>query len=64
MRYLLAWTAASGGRPNTRVVSPPPGLRSGAFGRERWVAHLVDAVSIREATLFPRDINRLTPPVG
>ena len=32
-----------------------------ALGLERWVARLVDAANIRETTLFPRDINRLTP---
>jgi len=32
-----------------------------ALGLERWVARLVGAANIREATLFPRDINRLTP---
>jgi nondiscriminating aspartyl-tRNA synthetase len=32
-----------------------------ALGLERWVARLVDAPNIRETTLFPRDINRLTP---
>ncbi len=35
-------------------------LRDGR-GLERWVARLVDAPNIRETTLFPRDINRLTP---
>lgn len=32
-----------------------------AIGLERWVARLVGAVNIREVTLFPRDISRLTP---
>jgi nondiscriminating aspartyl-tRNA synthetase len=32
-----------------------------ALGLERWVARLVDAPNVRETTLFPRDINRLTP---
>jgi nondiscriminating aspartyl-tRNA synthetase len=32
-----------------------------AIGLERWVARLVGAENIRETTLFPRDINRLTP---
>jgi nondiscriminating aspartyl-tRNA synthetase len=32
-----------------------------ALGLERWVARLVDAANIRETTLFPRDMNRLTP---
>jgi nondiscriminating aspartyl-tRNA synthetase len=32
-----------------------------AIGLERWVAQLTAASNIREATLFPRDLNRLTP---
>jgi nondiscriminating aspartyl-tRNA synthetase len=32
-----------------------------AVGLERWVARLTGAENIREARLFPRDINRLTP---
>jgi len=32
-----------------------------ALGLERWVARLVGAHNIREVTLFPRDLNRLTP---
>jgi nondiscriminating aspartyl-tRNA synthetase len=32
-----------------------------ALSLERWVARLVNAANIREAALFPRDINRLTP---
>ena len=32
-----------------------------AIGLERWVARLVGAANIREATLFPRDLNRLAP---
>src|SRR5438105_6771122 len=32
-----------------------------ALGLERWVARLVGASNIREATLFPRDRGRLTP---
>lgn len=32
-----------------------------AIGLERWVARLSNAQNIREVTLFPRDINRLTP---
>lgn len=32
-----------------------------AIGLERWVARLTGAENIREARLFPRDINRLTP---
>jgi nondiscriminating aspartyl-tRNA synthetase len=32
-----------------------------AIGLERWVARLVEAGNIRETTLFPRDMHRLTP---
>ncbi len=32
-----------------------------AIGLERWVAQLVGAANIREVTLLPRDLNRLTP---
>lgn len=32
-----------------------------AIGLERWVSRLVEAPNIREVTLFPRDLNRLTP---
>lgn len=32
-----------------------------AIGLERWVARLVEAQNIRETTLFPRDVHRLTP---
>jgi len=32
-----------------------------AIGLERWVARLVEASNIREVTLFPRDLHRLTP---
>ncbi len=32
-----------------------------AIGLERWVARLVEAPNIRETTLFPRDLSRLTP---
>jgi nondiscriminating aspartyl-tRNA synthetase len=32
-----------------------------ALGLERWLARLVGARNIRETTLFPRDLNRLTP---
>ena len=32
-----------------------------AVGLERWVARLTGAENIREARLFPRDLNRLTP---
>ena len=32
-----------------------------AIGLERWVARLVGIANIRETTLFPRDLHRLTP---
>jgi nondiscriminating aspartyl-tRNA synthetase len=32
-----------------------------AIGLERWVSRLLELPNIREATLFPRDINRLGP---
>ncbi|WP_136056283.1 aspartate--tRNA(Asn) ligase [Microbacterium sp. K24] len=32
-----------------------------AIGLERWVARLLEASNIREVTLFPRDLHRLTP---
>jgi nondiscriminating aspartyl-tRNA synthetase len=32
-----------------------------ALGLARWVARLVGAANVRETTLFPRDVNRLTP---
>ncbi len=32
-----------------------------AIGLERWLARLVNAANIRETTLFPRDMTRLTP---
>jgi nondiscriminating aspartyl-tRNA synthetase len=32
-----------------------------AIGLERWAARLVEAANIREVTLFPRDLHRLSP---
>lgn len=32
-----------------------------AIGLERWIARLTHATNIREVTLFPRDLHRLTP---
>lgn len=32
-----------------------------AIGLERWVSRLAELTNVREATLFPRDIARLTP---
>jgi nondiscriminating aspartyl-tRNA synthetase len=42
-----------------RYGMPPHG--GFAIGLERWVARLTHAANIREVTLFPRDVNRLTP---
>lgn len=42
-----------------RYGMPPHG--GFAIGLERWVARLVGADNIRETTLFPRDLHRLTP---
>lgn len=32
-----------------------------AIGLERWIARLTHATNVREVTLFPRDLHRLTP---
>ncbi len=32
-----------------------------AIGLERWLAPLAGAANLRETTLFPRDMQRLTP---
>jgi nondiscriminating aspartyl-tRNA synthetase len=32
-----------------------------AMGLERWVARLIGVENVRLATLFPRDITRLSP---
>jgi nondiscriminating aspartyl-tRNA synthetase len=32
-----------------------------AIGLERWTARLLGAANVREVTLFPRDLHRLTP---
>ena len=32
-----------------------------AIGLERWVARLVQAQNIRQVTLFPRDLHRISP---
>jgi nondiscriminating aspartyl-tRNA synthetase len=42
-----------------RYGMPPHG--GIAIGLERWVARLTGATNVRETTLFPRDLNRLTP---
>ena len=42
-----------------RYGMPPHG--GFAIGLERWVARLVGAANVREVTLFPRDLHRLTP---
>jgi nondiscriminating aspartyl-tRNA synthetase len=42
-----------------RYGMPPHG--GFALGLERWVAQLIGAANLRETTLFPRDLSRLTP---
>jgi nondiscriminating aspartyl-tRNA synthetase len=42
-----------------RFGMPPHG--GFAIGLERWTARIVGAANVREATLFPRDLNRLSP---
>lgn len=42
-----------------RFGMPPHG--GFAIGLERWVARLLDVQNVRETTLFPRDLQRLTP---
>ena len=42
-----------------RYGMPPHG--GFAIGLERWVARLTGAANVREVTLFPRDVHRLTP---
>ena len=42
-----------------RYAMPPHG--GFALGLERWVARLLGVHNVRETTLFPRDLNRLTP---
>lgn len=42
-----------------RFGMPPEG--GFAIGSERLLMRLVDAENVRETTLFPRDVNRLTP---
>jgi nondiscriminating aspartyl-tRNA synthetase len=41
-----------------RGIPPHGGF---AIGLERWVSRLIGAANIREVTLFPRDLNRLSP---
>lgn len=63
----LAALAARGESPDAyegyleafRHGLPPHG--GFAIGLERWVARLVEAANVREATLFPRDLTRLAP---
>jgi nondiscriminating aspartyl-tRNA synthetase len=42
-----------------RYGVPPHG--GFAIGLERWTARLIEAENIREVTLFPRDLHRLSP---
>jgi nondiscriminating aspartyl-tRNA synthetase len=52
-------TALDGYLEAFRHGMPPHG--GFAIGLERWTARVVGASNIRQVTLFPRDINRLTP---
>ncbi|HUF33401.1 MAG TPA: aspartate--tRNA(Asn) ligase [Acidimicrobiales bacterium] len=52
-------TAFDGYLEAFRHGMPPHG--GFAIGLERWVARLTGAANIREVTLFPRDLHRLTP---
>jgi nondiscriminating aspartyl-tRNA synthetase len=51
--------ALSGYLDAFRHGMPPHG--GFAIGLERWTSRLVGAANVREATLFPRDRNRLSP---
>jgi nondiscriminating aspartyl-tRNA synthetase len=42
-----------------RSGMPPHG--GFAIGLERWTARVVGVANVRQATMFPRDLNRLTP---
>lgn len=52
-------TAFDGYLEAFRHGMPPHG--GFAIGLERWVARLTGAANIREVTLFPHDLHRLTP---
>jgi nondiscriminating aspartyl-tRNA synthetase len=57
--------------PPTKPRRPAPSLQAFRYGMpphggfalrlERWVARVTGAANIRETTLFPRDLNRLSP---
>ncbi|MEO3809071.1 aspartate--tRNA(Asn) ligase [Sphaerisporangium sp. B11E5] len=64
--YLTALTTR--GEPPTPYAGYLSTFRHGmpphggfALGLERWTARLTEATNIRTATLFPRDLHRLTP---
>ena len=64
--YLAALAAR--GEPPSRTRATCEAFRHGmpphggfAIGLERFVARLVGAANVREVTLFPRDLHRLTP---
>jgi nondiscriminating aspartyl-tRNA synthetase len=42
-----------------RFAMPPHG--GFALGLERWIQQVIGAVNLRETTLFPRDLHRITP---
>jgi nondiscriminating aspartyl-tRNA synthetase len=59
---------ATAGQPEEQYAGYLEAFRHGmpphggfAIGLERWVARLTGAANIREVTLFPRDLHRLSP---
>ena len=61
-------TLAARGYPYAPYASYVDAFRYGvpphggfAIGLERWVSRLTGAANVREVTLFPRDLHRLTP---
>jgi nondiscriminating aspartyl-tRNA synthetase len=52
-------SAYSGYLDAMRHGMPPHG--GFAFGLERFMARLLDVPNVRQVTLFPRDLHRLTP---
>ena len=68
VRRLRARPCAERGYPLAPYASYVEAFRHGipphggfAIGLERWTSRLAGAANIREVTLFPRDLNRLTP---
>ena len=63
-----AWWATARGESPAAYTGYLAAFRHGmpphggfALGLERWVARLIGADNVRLATLFPRDLHRLTP---